>query len=748
MAAIRVHLTVNMQLATMLAGLTKVGNLHSPMCTCIQWKEPCRTHSKIGEYLEVEQYSLFTRYLDNRMMGSFFTRSMGVCVSFLSLLPFVSATRLVKHDVNFVPDIILRVTVDTINLNCQERISTLVNGTYPGPPIYLEPEQTTWIRVYNDAEINTTMVRRPLIVVDTRELTGHAQHWHGLSQNLFPFADGAPMASQWPIPPGHFFDYELNVPAELAGTSFYHSHVGFQAMTASGAIIVNDASSLPYSYDDEFIMALGDFYAEEDEAIEAQLSGSPYTWTGDPLALQINGQSGNAPSSRNPHPSDMSCQPYEFKVTPDTTYRVRVIGGTAISFVTFGIEGYKNLTIIETDNTYVYPVESDHIQIDSGQRFSFIFKTKGAAELAGQTSSWIQYETRAGSGTVTAWAKLVYTMDSTTTNTTVTRRDHSGSHGDNPPKPDPQTFPPTTPSSGPGSYLPSPSLSPSSPSTDQIPNSVPSKPVIALPQEISSWLEYTFQSLPSYGTAPPSSSVTRRIIISTEQVLDQSQSATFPFNSDPWFDNLPHTPTTKSPYLVEILQSGTLNGALPNISRALANDETPGFDPVTHTYPAAIGDVIEIVWQNSGSIPGGTFGVHPMHAHGGPYWDMGCGSGTYSPEVHETLLAQHEAWGGSLRDTTMLYTYADTGGEGEVNGWRVWRVRVTERNVGVWMMHCHILQHIIMGQQTIWVFGTPEEIRDHSNPVNGSLDGYFAYGGDVVGKEGGEVMVASKFGRT
>ncbi|KAJ9645534.1 hypothetical protein H2204_001114 [Knufia peltigerae] len=653
---------------------------------------------------------------------------MGACVSFLSLLSFTGATKLVKHDVNFIPDIVLRVTVDTINLDCQERVSTLVNGTYPGPPIYLEPEQTTWIRVYNDADVNTTM------------------HWHGLSQSLFPFSDGAPMASQWPIPPGHFFDYELNVPADLAGTSFYHSHIGFQAMTASGAIIVNDASSLPYSYDDEFIMALGDFYSEEDEAIEAQLSGSPYTWTGDPLALQINGQSGNAPSPKTPNSSDMSCQPYEFNVTPDTTYRVRVIGGTATSFITFGIEGYDNLTIIETDNTYVYPVESDHIQIDSGQRFSFIFKTKSTAELAGQTSTWIQYETRAGSGTVTAWAKLVYATDPTTTNTTLTRRGHPGPDGYNSPKNGPQPAPPASSASSPGSYSPSPSSSPSSPSTGQIPNYIPSQPIITLPQDISSWLEYTFQSLPNYGTAPPSSSVTRRVIISTEQIVGQSQSATFPFNNDPWFDNPPLIPTTQTPYLVEILQSGTVNGALPNISRALANQETPGFDPVTHTYPAAVGDVIEIVWQNSGSIPGGTFGVHPMHAHGGAYWDMGSGPGTYSPEAHEALLAQHGGWAGSLRDTTMLYTYADTGGEGEVDGWRVWRTRVTERNVGVWMMHCHILQHMIMGQQTVWVFGTPEEISDYSNPVNGSLEGYFTYGGNVVGKEGGEVVVASKFG--
>lgn len=71
----------------------------------------------------------------------------------------VNAARLVKHDATFVPDIVLRVSTEIILLNCQPRLSTLINGTSPAPPVYLEPEKTTWIRVYNDADdVNVTMV--------------------------------------------------------------------------------------------------------------------------------------------------------------------------------------------------------------------------------------------------------------------------------------------------------------------------------------------------------------------------------------------------------------------------------------------------------------------------------------------------------------------------------------------------------------------------------------------------------------
>lgn len=70
----------------------------------------------------------------------------------------VSGFRLVKHDESFTPDVVLRISLATIQLDCQSRSSVLVNGTYPGPPIYLEPDVTTWIRVYNDADDNSTIV--------------------------------------------------------------------------------------------------------------------------------------------------------------------------------------------------------------------------------------------------------------------------------------------------------------------------------------------------------------------------------------------------------------------------------------------------------------------------------------------------------------------------------------------------------------------------------------------------------------
>ncbi|KIW69896.1 L-ascorbate oxidase [Phialophora macrospora] len=521
-------------------------------------------------------------------------------------------------------------------------------------------------------------------------------------------------------PPGHFFDYELHPNASEAGTSFYHSHVGFQANTASGPLIVMDYHAPPFEYDEEIILQIGDFYLEDDQTMESCLTSSPNVWPGDPAALMINGHSGLAPYASATNAVDPSCEPWTMNVVTGKRYRVRVIGTTALSLVLFGIIDHDNLTIIETDNSYVNPVETPYMQVDTGQRFSFLLETKEQSQLQqleGHSKFWIQFATREGASTVYAYAILKYT-------------DIDLKQG--------------VDADGACDYPTGASM--------WCPGSPPSTPVLDLPTTVTDWLEYTFMNpaLPGYERPPNDTEITRRIIINTAQDFDTELGTTV-MNMDrwSWFDSPPLGPSVETPYLVEILQNGTINGRVPD--RGSING-SGGIDPYSLAYPAWIGEVLEIVWENDASVPGGIYGPHPLHAHGGPYWDMGSGSGSWSAETHAQLLQNHSSNGmpypGSRRDTTMLYKYALQGQPGVTNGWRVWRVRVTEKNVGVWLMHCHILQHVIMGQSTVWVFGTPDEIKAHTQPVNGSLEGYFTYGGHVVGKTGEEekgIMVAHFF---
>ena len=76
----------------------------------------------------------------------------------------------------------------------------------------------------------------------------------------------------------------------------------------------------------------------------------------------------------------------------------------------------------------------------------------------------------------------------------------------------------------------------------------------------------------------------------------------------------------------------------------------------------------------------------------------------------------------------MLYRYNATTQPGEEHGWRAWRLRVDQP--GVFMVHCHTLQHLLMGMQTVWVFGNTSDILGLGYP---DVSGYLSYGGDVYG---------------
>lgn len=477
-----------------------------------------------------------------------------------------------------------------------------------------------------------------------------------------PFSDGTPGASQWPIPPNHYFDYELDIGIGNAGTYFYHSHIGFQAVTAAAAMIVEDAGKPPFDYDDERIIALSDIFEKSDEDIEDGLIGNPFQWSGETANVLVNGQ-GQLPGSK----SGSGCDLATINVDPDKTYRLRLIGGTALSFVSLAFEDHEVMTVIEADGGYVQPVNTSYIQIGSGQRFSVLFRTKSRSEITTKSQFFLQLETRDRPTLTRSYAVLKYSIPST-------------------------------------KRVPAPIL----------PRlSIPAKPPLTLPLNTFGWLDYKLLSLFPDPDFPKTSEVTRRITIRTHQMIGNG-TIMWAQDDSPWIESFPH-----EPYLVSLYKNNSLE--FPSVDRAHAHE---GIDPVTRTFPASIGEVIEIIIQNTGSDVG-SVDVHPFHAHGAHYWDLGSGNGTYDWIANEELIRNKFL---AKRDTTMLYKYAEHTTPGIDMGWRAWRLRVTEP--GVWMIHCHILQHMVMGMQTVWVMGNETEILNVS--VKDIL-GYLEYGGSVNG---------------
>ncbi|KAH7305099.1 putative laccase [Rhexocercosporidium sp. MPI-PUGE-AT-0058] len=544
------------------------------------------------------------------------------------------------HDETFVPDAILRITEGKLAQSCYpSKTTVLVNGTSPGPALTIKQGYTYWIRVYNDMPANNLTM-----------------HWHGLSMAVSPFSDGTPLASQWPIPAGRFFDYEIHVPRGMAGTYFYHSHVGFQAVSCAGPLIVEE-NVIPYKYDEEKIVFLQDVFTKNDSTIEAGLIASPLAWSGETSMILVNGKGAGSANGTACNASLASID-----VEPGKTYRLRFIGSTALTLASLAIEGH-DMAIIEADASYTELYNTSFLQISTGQRYSVLLTTKSNPE---KSTYYMQIESRERPTLTRSFAVLNYGIPS----------------------------PPTI-------FYPPPS------------------PPLTLPNITRGFLDYDLK--PHHGNKhmarmPTAAEVTRTVIMTIHQRVDGP--TIWIQNSYPWTENFPH-----EPYLVSLYKNNASN--FPSMERALANH---GIDPVTRVFPAQIGEVLEIVIQNTGADKGG-LDVHPFHAHGAHYWDLGCGNGTYNQTTNEARWAN--STGKPIkRDTSMLYRYATTTGNGTAMGWRAWRLEVTQP--GVWMIHCHILQHMIMGMQTVWVMGNASEVMKADKL---DVEGYLTYGGDVLGDE-------------
>ncbi|KAJ4304489.1 hypothetical protein N0V90_000015 [Kalmusia sp. IMI 367209] len=495
-----------------------------------------------------------------------------------------------------------------------------------------------------------------------------------------PFSDGSPMASQWPIPPQHYFDYELLIPNDTAGTYFYHSHVGMQSLSAAGALIVQDHYKPPYEYDDERAIVLQELYNWTDVQLEHRVLADPLLSFDDPIGFLVNGK-----TVTNHGVVDNSSTALELiEVNPGETYRFRFLAATALAYASFAFESHEDLKIIEADAHYTQPLSKNLIQMGSGERISVLLKTKSCDELRkiGRLDYYFQIESRERPVISTSYALLRYR------NTCNISED----------------------------------------STQRLPkNSYPLNRPINIPPTINGFLDYQLQPLVP-NNFPKASEVTRRIILNN-QIIEDGFFIWRDANVS-WSEAvIPARPFTTpvEPYLVSLYKNQT--AYLPDWNTAIING---GVDPSTQTFPAKIGEVIEIVLQNLGGISKhnvtpGMIDVHPWHAHGGHYYDLGSGPGAWSSEVME---AQLQGTRPVLRDTTMLYRYNRTSQPNAKSGWRAWRLRVD--NPGVWMVHCHATQHMVMGMQTVWVFGDANDVLKVPKP---EVEGFLNFGGNVYGNK-------------
>lgn len=90
-------------------------------------------------------------------------------------------------------------------------------------------------------------------------------------------------------------------------------------------------------------MFLQDVFTKNDSTIEAGLIANPLVWSGETSMILVNGKGAGTANGTACNASLAAID-----VQPAKTYRLRLVGATALTFASLAIEGH-DMTVIEAD---------------------------------------------------------------------------------------------------------------------------------------------------------------------------------------------------------------------------------------------------------------------------------------------------------------------------------------------------------------------------------------------------------------
>ncbi|XP_061196337.1 uncharacterized protein LOC133204600 [Saccostrea echinata] len=243
-------------------------------------------------------------------------------------------------------DLIKVITADGWNTT---RPLITVNGTMPGPPIFLYQNQTITIIVKNNL-INE----------------GVTIHWHGIDQLGWAAMDGVAFVTQCPILPGQSFNYTFQ--PRFTGTYWYHSHMGNQRdMGLYGAFIVlKRENNIPIQQQHIIQLMEWNHLYDPITLLLANTKGRKK----DSISILING--------RSEFGSNMA--PLEsFRVDKGDNHVFRLIGVGSEETLLFSVPGLR-LIVKETDGYQIVETTVDRIIIYPAERYDFQLDLRYASE--------------------------------------------------------------------------------------------------------------------------------------------------------------------------------------------------------------------------------------------------------------------------------------------------------------------------------------------------------------------------------
>ena len=306
-----------------------------------------------------------------------------------SLLPVVGTPAFLGHvplwsqgqmDVMSQREVLLDISQSSREIDSSAANPILINNSFPGPLLRWREGDDLSIKVINNLNEKTSI------------------HWHGI---LLPFQmDGVPGLSFNGIDAHSEFEYRFKL--RQSGTYWYHSHSGFQEQIGHyGPIIIDPIEDDGYDYDREFVLLISDWSFEDPQRIFNKLKSMSdnYNYQQRTLGDLVNEMQAEGISSalsrrmmwgqmrmNETDIADVTGSTYKYLLNgmstnelwrgiynPGEKIRLRMINASAMSIFNVRIPGLP-MNLIEADGEKIRPIETDEIQLGTGEVFDAIIE--------------------------------------------------------------------------------------------------------------------------------------------------------------------------------------------------------------------------------------------------------------------------------------------------------------------------------------------------------------------------------------
>jgi len=221
-----------------------------------------------------------------------------------------------------------------------------VNGQFPTPIVNVQKGDELIINLTNSLKDEDTSL-----------------HAHGIFEKRRNSMDGAQGVTQCGIPPGLSMSYHYFL-TDQVGTYWIHSHTPGQYPDGLRApLIIQDIDKKPYTYDEEYIITLSDWYHDRMKILI-------------PIYMNVNNPEGDEPVPKSALINDQLDAKFPF--VKGKTYRLRIVNISTYAHFNFWLEDHE-MTVIEADGVYTNPATTTSLRIDVAQRYSVLVTAKDDA---------------------------------------------------------------------------------------------------------------------------------------------------------------------------------------------------------------------------------------------------------------------------------------------------------------------------------------------------------------------------------